>query len=327
MFKKFSKVYGIDLGTSNTVISEKGKGIVLSEPTVVAVDRTTGDLLAAGAEALAMVGRTPEHVDVISPLRDGAVASFDLTSRMLQMFMKKVQGRKAVLRGAQVIISVPCGITGVQKRAAEETVVLKGSQRAVTVEEPLAAAIGAGLPIHEPIGHFVLNVGGGKCQAAILSLGGIVASHTLNQAGNALDRDIMDFMKKSHNLEIGERTAEIIKMQIGTALSGAEEKVLEVRGRFVLDGLPRSVRLHSQEILPVIDGYVNSLIDLIRLTIEQCPPELAGDVIEQGILLTGGGALLEGLEERIRSEVGVPVHLAERPMECTALGTGMMNVS
>ncbi|WP_072329061.1 MULTISPECIES: rod shape-determining protein [unclassified Paenibacillus] len=324
MFKRFEHVYGIDLGTSNTVIYQRGKGIVLDEPSVVAMNQNSGELLAVGKEAEAMIGRAPAHVELTYPLRHGVIANFDMTSRMLQQFIRRVQGRRSLLRGAQVYISVPCGITSVQKRAVEETVVHKGARKAVTVEEPLAAALGAGLPIEEPAGYLVLDIGGGTCQVAVLSLGGIVASHTVPRAGMSIDRDIMEYVKRQYNLEIGERTAEHIKKTIGTANRTAEPKKLDIRGRDVLQGLPRSITLTSTEIYPVVEEFLGMLVDAIRATLERCPPELAGDVVEHGIMLCGGGALLEGLDARIQAETGVPVHRADQPLACTALGTGMM---
>ncbi|MDR6550038.1 rod shape-determining protein [Paenibacillus qinlingensis] len=324
MFKQFDKLYGIDLGTSNTVIFEKGKGIVLNEPSVVAFNLQTGELLAAGTEAQAMIGRAPAHVEITYPLINGVIANFDKTSIMLKYFIKKIQGRSSFLRSSQIYITVPCGITNVQKRAIEETIVHKGAKKAIAVEEPLAAALGAGLMLEEPIGHLVLDIGGGTCQVAVLSLGGIVASHTINQGGLSIDRDIMDYVKRQYNLEIGERTAEQIKMEIGTASTSTEERTLDIRGRDLVDGLPRSIRLVSSEIYTVVNEFLGSLIEAIRATLELCPPELAGDVMEQGILLCGGGALLEGIDERIRAETGVAVHIADQPLICTALGTGQM---
>jgi len=324
MLKRFEKVYGIDLGTSNTVIFERGKGVVLREPSVVAYKQSTGEILAVGEQAQAMIGRAPANVEIDYPLRNGVIANFEMTSSMLKHFMGKIQSRSSWLRGSQVYISVPCGITNVQKRAVEETTVHKGAKKAIAVEEPLAAAIGAGLPINDPVGHLVLDIGGGTSQVAILSMGGIVASHTVNRASMSIDRDIMDYVKRNHNLEIGERTAEEIKKRIGTADRSAGEKTLEIRGRDVIDGLPRSIRITSGEIFAIIDDFLMTLVDAIRSTMEQCPPELAGDVVEQGILLCGGGALLEGIEERIRMETRVPVHVADNPLECTAIGTGMM---
>lgn len=324
MLKRFEKVYGIDLGTSNTVIFERGKGIVLNEPSVIAIDQNTGELLAVGAKAQSMIGRAPAHVEISYPLRNGVIANFEMTGQMLKQFMNKIQGRSSFLLQSQVFISVPCGISNVQKRAVEETIVYKGAKKAIAVEEPLAAAIGAGLPIYEPVGHMVLNIGGGSCQVAVLSLGGIVASHTLHRAGISMNRDIIDYVKRRHNLEIGERTAEEIKKQIGTANVSAEERSLEIRGRDAMDGLPRSIRVTSIEIFTVVDDFLKLLLEAIRATLELCPPELAGDVIEQGILLCGGGALLDGIDERIRKETQIPVHTADRPFECTALGTGML---
>jgi rod shape-determining protein MreB len=324
MLKRFDKLYGIDLGTSNTVIYEQGKGIVLNEPSVVALNQNTGEIMAIGEEARAMIGRAPEYVNITYPLMNGVIANFDMTGRMLQHFIKKVQGRSLLQRISQVLISVPCGITNVQKRAVEETIIGKGVKRAIAVEEPLAAALGAGLSIDEPIGHLVLDIGGGTCQVAILSLGGIVASHTVHRAGLSLDRDIIDYVKRQYNMEIGDRTAEEIKKQIGTALASSEERSIEIRGRNMMDGLPRSIRLTSGEIYTLVDDFLKTLIDAISATIEQCPPELAGDVVEQGILLCGGGALLEGIDKRIGAEIGVAVRIAESPLNCTAIGTGKM---
>ncbi|WP_274361261.1 rod shape-determining protein [Paenibacillus thermotolerans] len=323
MFKRFEKVYGIDLGTSNTVIFERGKGIVLSEPSVVAFHQGTGEILAVGAQAQAMIGRAPDHVEISYPLRNGVIANFDMANSMLKQFMNKIR-RRTWFGRSQVYISVPCGISNVQRRAVEDTIVHSGANKAIAVEEPVAAAVGAGLPINEPIGHLVLDIGGGSCQTAVLSLGGIVASHTLSRAGISIDHDIKEYVKRKHNLEIGERTAEEIKKQIGTADPKAEERFLEVRGRAMVDGLPRSIRLSSTEIHTVVDDFVRLIIEAIRTTMEQVPPELAGDVVEQGIMLCGGGALLHGIDERIRREALVPVHIADRPLECTALGTGMM---
>ncbi len=324
MLTTFERVYGIDLGTSNTVIFERGKGIVLNEPSVVARLEASDEIVAVGLEAQAMIGRTPANVGIEYPLRSGVIANFEMTSKMLRHFMKKIQGRSSLVRAAQVYISVPCGITAVQKRAVEETVVLKGAKKAVTVEEPLAAAVGASLPIHEPIGHMVINIGGGTSQAAVVSMGGIVASRSSPRASRSLDRDLMEYVKRAHNVEIGERTAEEMKINIGTADASAETRAMEVRGRDVVSGLPRSIRLTSDELFPIVDEFVASLVDTIRSTLELCPPELAGDVVEQGILLCGGGALLEGIDQRIREDVRVPVYLADRPLECTAVGTGMM---
>ncbi|MCP3773281.1 rod shape-determining protein [Paenibacillus sp. MZ04-78.2] len=324
MLKRFDTLYGIDLGTSNTVIYQHRKGIVLREPSVVAIRQDSGEMVAAGTEAQAMIGRTPGNIDIIYPLMDGVIANFDITSAMLQHFIKKIQGRAPWFRSSQVYISVPCGITNVQKRAVEETMVHKGAKKAIAVEEPLAAALGAGLPVDQPIGSLVLDIGGGASQVAVLSLGGIVVSHTVRRAGMSLDRDIIEYVKKTYNLAIGERTAEEIKKQIGSVVERQKDKAIDIKGRDLIDGLPRSLRLISGEIFGLMDDFLVTILDAIRVTLEHCPPELAGDVVERGILLCGGGSLLHGLVERIQAETSVPVHMAAEPQDCTALGAGMM---
>lgn len=324
MLKRFDMLYGIDLGTSNTVIYQQGKGIVLREPSVVAIRRETGEIVAVGAEAQAMIGRTPGNIDIIYPLMDGVIANFDVASSMLQHFVKKVQGRTPWFRSSQVYISVPCGITNVQKRAVEETVIHKGAKKAVAVEEPLAAALGAGLPVDEPIGSLVLDIGGGTSQVAVLSLGGIVVSHTVRRAGMSIDKDIIDYVKRTYNMAIGERTAEEIKKRIGSVLDPNGNNGIDIRGRDLIDGLPRSLYLTSSEIYSLMNDFLITVLEAIRVTLEKCPPELAGDVMDRGILLCGGGALLHGLDERIQRETGVPVHIADKPMDCTALGAGRM---
>lgn len=324
MFQSWDQLFGIDLGTSNTIIYQQGKGIVLREPSVVAIRMDTGEIEAFGAEAQAMIGRTPGNLDIIYPLQDGVIANFDVTSAMLQYFIKKTQGRLPWFRSSQVYISVPCGITNVQKRAVEETVVHKGAKKAVAVEEPLAAALGAGLPVDEPVGSMVLDIGGGTTQVAVLSLGGIVVSQTVKRAGMSIDRDIMDYVKRNYNLAIGERTAEDIKMKIGTAIPSAAQEQMDIKGRDLLDGLPRSITITAREVYGLLDDFLQGIVDAIRLTLEHCPPELAGDVMERGILLCGGGSLLHGLDQRLQEETGVPVYIAESPLDCTALGAGLM---
>ncbi|MCZ8516762.1 rod shape-determining protein [Paenibacillus filicis] len=324
MFQSWDQLFGIDLGTSNTVIYQQGKGIVLREPSVVAIRQDTGEIEAFGAEAQAMIGRTPGNLEIVYPLQDGVIANFDVTSAMLQYFIKKTQGRLPWFRSSQVYISVPCGITNVQKRAVEETVVHKGAKKAVAVEEPLAAALGAGLPVDEPVGSMVLDIGGGTTQVAVLSLGGIVVSQTVKRAGMSIDRDIIDYVKRTYNLAIGERTAEEVKMRIGTADPSPEPMVMDIKGRDLLDGLPRSIQISSSEIHTLLDDFLQGIVDAIRLTLESCPPELAGDVMERGILLCGGGSLLQGLDRRLQEETGVPVYMSEQPLDCTALGAGLM---
>ncbi|WP_426453336.1 rod shape-determining protein [Paenibacillus sp. S-38] len=324
MLGRFDIYYGIDLGTSNTVIYQQGRGIVLREPSVVAIRQDTGEIVAVGTEAQAMIGRTPESLEIVYPLTSGVIANFEMTSQMLQLFIRKIEGRRRWLRNSQVYISVPCGITSVQKRAVEETMVHKGAKKAVAVEEPLAAALGAGMPVDEPIGSLVLDIGGGTSQVAVLSLGGIVVSHTVRRAGMSIDKDIIEYVKKTYNLAIGDRTAEEIKMRIGSAVELPEEISIDIRGRDLIDGLPRAVRLTSGEIRGLFDDFLAVIFEAIRYTLEHCPPELAGDVVERGMLLCGGGALLHGLDDRIQAETGVPVHIAAEPLDCTALGAGMM---
>ncbi|WP_079909298.1 rod shape-determining protein [Paenibacillus sp. 32352] len=323
MFNALELQFGIDLGTSNTVIYQHGKGIVLQEPSVIAVKQATGEIQAFGAEAQAMIGRAPGSLEIIYPLQEGVISNYNWSTAMLQHFMKKIQAR-TWLRKSKVFISIPCGITSVQKRAVEETVVHKGSNRAITIEEPLAAALGAGLPVDEPMGNMILNIGGGTAQVAILSLGGIVSSRVTRRGGLSIDRDIIEYVKKTYNLEIGERTAEDIKIRLGSVEKSEAGEQMDIRGRDLIEGLPKTVTITAMEIYRLLDSFIGIMVDTIRGTLEDCPPELAGDVIEQGIILCGGGSLLKGLASRLQKETGIPIHLADRPQECTALGAGKM---
>jgi rod shape-determining protein MreB len=324
MLKRFEQLFGVDLGTCNTLIYQKGKGIVLEEPSVVAIQIDTGRIEAIGKEAHAMIGRTPVNLEVIYPLKDGVIANFDMTTAMLKHFIGKVHGRNHWFRSSHVIISVPCGITNVQKRAVEEMVIHKGARKSVTIEEPLAAAMGAGLPVGEPVGSMVLDIGGGTSQVALISLGGIVLSKHIPFGGMSIDQSIIEYIKKEYHLVIGERTAEDIKIHAATAIKPQKELRMEIKGRDLVEGLPKSISISSSEIYDILDGFFALLVDNIRQAMEQCPPELAGDIMERGILLCGGGALLNGLDQRLQSETGVPVHLAENPMECIVMGTGKM---
>ncbi|GAB2696435.1 rod shape-determining protein [Paenibacillus thermoaerophilus] len=325
MFIGKSQMFGVDLGTSNTRIYRKGIGIVLQEPSVVAVRSGTREVVAYGSEAEAMIGRTPGSLEVVYPLIDGTIADFELASAMLQHFIGKVQGKRSLLRGkAEYYISVPCGITSVQKRAVEDTVLRNGAKRAVVIEDPIAAAWGAGLPVDEPGGNMILDIGGGKSQIAVVSLGGIVVSRSVNRGGMSIDKDIADYVKKTYNLEIGQRTAEEIKKRLAFAVPADEEARMEVRGRDTVLGLPRSITLGSGEISDQLDAFFAVLTDSIRATLERCPPELAGDLLEKGVTLCGGGALLHGIGDRLREETGVPFHLPEHPDECTVLGIGKL---
>ncbi|WP_239634836.1 rod shape-determining protein [Paenibacillus sp. H1-7] len=315
--------FGIDLGTSNTIIYQRGKGIVLQEPSVIAVKQDTGEVLAIGSEAQAMIGRAPGNLEIIYPLQDGVISNYNWSTAMLQHFMRKIQGR-SWMRRSRVFISIPCGITSVQKRAVEETVFQKGSNKAITVEEPLAAALGAGLPVDQPLGNMILNIGGGTSQVAILSLGGIVSSRTIRRGGMSIDRDIIEYVKKTYSLDIGERTAEDIKIKLGTVVKPDPDVQLDIRGRDLVEGLPKTITISSQEIYRLLDSFIGTLVDTIRATLEECPPELAGDVMEQGIILCGGGSLLKGLNTRLQSDTHIPIYLADQPLECTALGAGKM---
>ena len=324
MLKRFEQLFGVDLGTCNTLIYQNGKGIVLEEPSVVAIQTDTGRIEAIGKEAHAMIGRTPANLEVVYPLKDGVIANFEMTTAMLKYFINKVKDKNQWFRSSHTIISVPCGITDVQKRAVEEMVIHKGARKSLTIEEPLAAAMGAGLPVGEPIGSMVLDIGGGTSQVALISLGGIVLSKHIPFGGMSIDQDIIEYVKKEYHLIIGERTAEDIKIHVATALKPQKELKMDIRGRDLLEGLPKTISISSLEIYEILADFFILLVDSIRQAMEQCPPELAGDIMERGILLCGGGALLHGLDQRLQQETGVPVHLAENPMECIVLGTGKM---
>jgi rod shape-determining protein MreB len=324
MLKRFEQNYGIDLGTCNTLIFQQGKGIVLQEPSVVAIRKDTRKIEAFGVEAHAMIGRTPENLEVVFPLKDGVIANFDITTAMLKHFIGKVSGRGNWFAKSQVFISVPCGITNVQKRAVEEMIIHKGAKKSVTIEEPLAAAMGAGLPVDEPIGSMVVDIGGGTSQVALISLGGIVVSQHIPRGGTSIDQNIIEYIRKKYNLVIGERTAEEIKKNVATAIIPSKELQMEIRGRDLVKGLPKTLTVTSKEIYEILDEFFVLMVATIRQAMEECPPELAGDIMERGILLCGGGSLLQGLDRRLQDETGIPVHLAEHPMECIALGTGKM---
>ncbi|MFJ1790862.1 rod shape-determining protein [Kitasatospora griseola] len=313
----------IDLGTANTLVYVRGKGIVLNEPSVVAVNTNTGGILAVGAEAKQMIGRTPGNIVAIRPLKDGVIADFEITERMLRYFILKIHRRRYLAR-PRVVVCVPSGITGVERRAVVEASMLAGARQVHIIEEPMAAAIGAGLPVHEPTGNMVVDIGGGTTEVAVISLGGIVTAQSLRVAGDELDNAIVQHIKKEYSLLLGERSAEQIKMSIGSAfgLEGEKDEHAEIRGRDLVSGLPKTVVISAAEVRTAIDEPVNSIIDAVKTTLDQCPPELAGDVMDRGIVLTGGGALLRGLDERLRRETGMPVHIAENPLDSVALGAG-----
>ena len=311
----------VDLGTANTLVYVRGKGIVLNEPSVVAINTNTGGILAVGAEAKKMIGRTPGNIVAIRPLKDGVIADFDTTERMLRYFIQKVHRRRHLAK-PRIVVCVPSGITGVEQRAVKDAGYAAGARKVYIVEEPMAAAIGAGLPVHEATGNMVVDVGGGTTEVAVISLGGIVTSLSVRTAGDDLDQAIIAWMKKEYSLMLGERTAEEIKMTLGSAFPLPDEPEAEIRGRDMVSGLPRTVVVSSAELRQALEEPLHAIVDAVRTTLDQTPPELAGDIMDRGLVLTGGGALLRGLDERLRHETGMPVHVAEEPLHSVALGAG-----
>ena len=317
-----AKDIGIDLGTASVLVYVKNKGIVLNEPSVVAMDKNTGKLLKVGEEARQMLGRTPGNIVAIRPLREGVISDYDMTERMLKEFIRKVAG--FMVFKPRVIICVPSGITEVEERAVVDAGIQSGCRRVYLIEEPIAAAIGAGIDIMKPDGHMVVDIGGGTSEVAVISLGGIVTSTSLRVAGDALDNAIVNYIKREFNLAIGDRTAEEIKITIGSAFPLEREEKMEIRGRDLLSGLPKTIEVNSIHIREALSEPVGSIIDSIKQTLEATPPELAADIMEYGITLTGGGALLRGLDKLIEKETGMPVYIGEDPLDCVALGTGLV---
>ncbi|MGO9343400.1 MAG: rod shape-determining protein [Acidimicrobiales bacterium] len=310
----------VDLGTANTLVYVRGRGIILNEPSVVAVNVNDGRPLAVGAEAKRMIGRTPSHIQAIRPLKDGVIADFEICEKMLHHFIQCAQKRR--FARPRVIICVPSGITGVEQRAVMEAAMGAGARKAYIIEEPMAAAIGAGLPIHEPTGNMVVDIGGGTSEVAVISLGGIVTSQSVRIGGDELDEAIIAYVKKEYNLALGERTAEEIKIALGSAYPLEEELHAEIRGRDLVTGLPKVLVVSTQEIREAIAEPVAAIIDAVKVTLDKTPPELAADIMEQGIVLTGGGALLHGLGTRLQDETNVPIVLAPDPLSCVAIGAG-----
>ena len=311
----------VDLGTANTLVYVRGRGIVLNEPSVVALNTNNGQIVAVGVEAKRMIGRTPGNIVAVRPLKDGVIADFDVTERMLRYFIQKVHRRSRMAK-PRIVVAVPSGITGVEQSAVKEAGHQAGARRVYIIEEPMAAAIGAGLPIHEPTGNMVVDIGGGTTEVAVISLGGIVTSQSIRVGGDELDQAIITFGKKEYSLMLGERTAEEIKMAIGSAFPAEDEPHAEIRGRDLVSGLPKTVVISAAEVRKAIEEPVNLVVDAVKNTLDKCPPELAGDVMDRGIALTGGGALLRGLESRIREETGMPVQVADNPLDSVVLGTG-----
>lgn len=311
----------VDLGTANTLVYVRGRGVVLDEPSVVALDQRTGAIVAVGTTAKQMLGRTPDGIVAIRPLKNGVVSDFETTERMLRYFIQKVHGRRTLAK-PRLVICVPSGITAVEQRAVKDAGYAAGARRVFVIEEPMAAAIGAGLPVHDAEGSMVVDIGGGTTEVAVISLGGIVTSISARVGGDQLDDAIVHHVKKEYSLLLGERTAEDIKIRLGSAFPTRNEPQAQVRGRDLISGLPRTVVLTAEEIRRALHDPVTAVVDAVRTTLDRTPPELAGDVMDSGIVLTGGGALLKGLDERLRHETGMPVMIAQDPASCVALGTG-----
>lgn len=319
----FSKDIGIDLGTANVLIYVKGKGIILNEPSVVAMDRKTEEVLAVGTEARKMMGRTPKHIVAVRPLKDGVIHNFDVTEAMLKHFMHILK-LKGFMTKPRILICCPTNITSIEQNAIREVAEKAGGKKVYVEVEPKVAAIGAGLDIYQPNASMVIDIGGGTTDVAVLSMGDIVTSETIKTAGDSFDRQIMKYVKDHHKLLIGEKTAEKIKVEVGTALKHTEAKEIEIRGRDILTGFPRTLKINSMEIGEALKESVNSIVEAARMVLEKTPPELASDIIESGAVLTGGGALLDGLDQLLAAQLQIPVSIAENPLECVALGTGLM---
>ncbi len=311
----------VDLGTANTLVYVRGRGVLLNEPSVVALGATSREILAVGSEAKRMLGRTPGGITAIRPLKDGVIADFESTEQMLRLFIQQVHRRRYFAK-PRLVICVPSGITAVEQRAVKEAGYQAGARRVYIIEEPMAAAIGAGLPVHEATGNMVVDIGGGTTEVAVISLGGVVTSLSIRTAGDDLDAAIVTWMKKEFSLMLGERTAEEVKIALGSAFPLATETEADVRGRDLVSGLPRSVPVSSAEVRQALEEPLQDIVDAVRTTLDKTPPELAGDIMDRGLVLTGGGALLRGLDERLRHETGMPVHVAEDPLHSVAIGAG-----
>ncbi|MDX6767313.1 MAG: rod shape-determining protein [Candidatus Methylacidiphilales bacterium] len=319
----FSNDIGIDLGTANTLVYVKDRGIVLREPSVVAMQTDTRKVLAVGDEAKRMLGRTPGNIIAVRPLKDGVISDFEVTEEMLKQFIRKVhKGRSFLTPRPRVVIAVPSGITEVEKRAVRESAYHAGARLVTLIEEPMAAAIGVGLPVQEAAGNMIVDIGGGTTEVAIISLAGIVFSRSIRVAGDELDEAVINYMKRAYNLVIGERTAEEIKIKIGSAYPLEKETSIEVKGRDLVAGLPKTLNVTSQEVREALLDPVSTIVESIRITLERCPPELSADLVERGIVLAGGGALLRGLDRLVAEETGLPVYVAEDPLSAVAEGTG-----
>jgi rod shape-determining protein MreB len=321
----FSRDIGIDLGTANTLVHVRNRGIVMSEPSVVAIEAKTKKVLAIGAEAKRMVGRTPANIIAVRPLRDGVISDFDVTEQMIKYFVNRVHDRVGLIPRPRMLLGIPSGVTEVEKRAVRDAALNAGARWARLIEEPMAAAIGAGLPVSEPSGSLIVDIGGGTTEVAVISLGGIVVARSIRIGGDEMDQDIVLFARREYNLFLGERTAEDIKIAIASAYPGEwDAQRVTLRGRDLLTGLPRSVEVGADQIREAIEPSVQQIVDTIKDTIEETPPELVADIMDQGIVLAGGGALLAGLDQRIAEATQMPVHIADDPLTCVARGTGIV---
>ncbi|MGD2278844.1 MAG: rod shape-determining protein, partial [Candidatus Omnitrophota bacterium] len=317
----FSSDIGIDLGTASTLVYLKSEGIVLSEPSVVAIEAGTSNVLAVGEEAKRMLGRTPGNIVAIRPMRDGVIADFEITESMLRYFIKKVHNSRRLVR-PRIVIAVPSGITEVEKRAVKDSALHAGAREVFMLEEPVAASIGVGLPIQEPSGNMIIDIGGGTTEMAVISLAGVVFSKSIRIGGDEMDEAITNYLKRTYNLMIGERTAEEIKIRIGSGYPLEEEMTMEVRGRDLVAGLPKMITVTSEEVREALSEPITQIVEAVRITLERTPPELSADLIEKGLILAGGGSLLRGLDKLIAEETGLPVHLADDPLTAVVLGTG-----
>ena len=320
IYRHLSRDMGIDLGTANSLVYLKGRGIVLQEPSVVAIDRSNGAVLAVGEGAKQMIGRTPGNIVAIRPMKDGVIADFDVTQSMLKYFIRKAQSKNNIIH-PRVVICVPSGVTGVEERAVKEAAEQAGAREAYVIEEPMAAAIGAGLPVEEPMGNMVVDIGGGTTEVAIISLGGIVTARSIRVAGDEMDEAIINYIKRTYNMMIGERTAEEVKIRIGAACDPGEGS-MDVRGRDLVTGLPKTLQVKATEIQRAMEEPVGQIVEAIKVTLEKTPPELAADISDRGIFITGGGALLRNFDRLVTRETGMPVNLSEEPLLCVVRGTG-----
>jgi len=323
IYNYFSRDMGIDLGTANTLVYVRGKGVVIQEPSVVALHSETKQVLAVGDEAKKMIGRTPGNIVAIRPMKDGVIADFDVTQTMLRYFISKAQQGRMLVR-PRVVIAVPSGVTEVEARAVIDATLQAGAREAHLIEEPMAAAIGAGLPVHEPTGNMIVDIGGGTTEVAIISLGGIVTSRSIRVAGDEMDEAIVNYVKRNYNLLIGERTAEEVKIKIGSAYQSNAKDEAEVRGRDLVTGLPRTLRISADEVQKALQEPVDSIVEAIKVTLERTPPELASDIMDRGIFMTGGGSLLRGFDTLVSKETGMPVHVSDEPLLGVVRGAGKM---